>query len=257
MKDKNLDTWIHAPFNAGDPFLEQIPKEVQDDLLRQCRIIEVDAGKMILRRGALADKFFIVQSGKVTELGRKHKGRYAEEIPVNKGYCFGEASILSKIPLSRSFRADTFCTLLYMDAEEFLYFLISQPGVLVVLYRIMADRIRKQHKALDSLLKPGVKGSLSTQSFMDITQSFQNSMRTGLVTLESSGQKCVIGFNDGQMVYAKTATAEGNDVLDLVMGWEEGHFSYEHTERIETLNVVGDTMSLMLDALRRLDEAGR
>ena len=45
------------------------------------------------------------------------------------------------------------------------------------------------------------------------------------------------------------------DVIDQIIGWEEGKFSYENTDEIGEINIQGDTMGILLDALRRIDEA--
>ena len=256
MIDKKLDSWIQKPFDAQLPFLEQIPRDVQNLLIQKASIREYDEGDIILRRGSVSDEFFILQVGQVKECGKKHEGKYLEENLLPKGSCFGEASILSGIPLSRTFISAGFSTMLVMDKETFLEFVIERPGVLVVMYRMMADAIDRRTKSLDDLLKPGVQGSLSTQSFMDIAQSFGNSMKTGLVSLDNAGIQAVVGFNEGQMVYARSTNAEGELVLDDIMTWEEGNFSYEHTAPIEEVNIQGDSMGILLDALRRIDEAG-
>lgn len=255
MIDKKLDSWIQKPFDASLPFLEQIPRDVQNLLLEKAQIREYDEGDLILRRGNVSEEFFVVQVGQVKECGKKHEGKYLEEYELPKGACFGEASVLSGIPMSRTYIAAGFCTMLVMDKSTFLEFVIERPGVMVVMYRMLADAIDRRTKSLDNLLKPGVQGSLSTQSFMDIAQSFGNSMKTGIVSMDYNGVKAVVGFNEGQMVYAKSSTGAGEEVLDQIMTWEEGNFSYEHTEPIQETNIQGDTMGLLLDALRRIDEA--
>ncbi len=255
MKDKKLDSWIEKSFDSNSPFLEQIPKSVKNLLIEKSEIKEYETGQIILRRGVVSDRFYILQSGTINECGKKIRGNYTELLPVQRGGCFGGNSILSGIPTTRTYIAESFSTVLIMKREKFIPFLINHPGVLVVLYRILAEQIRRKDNTVDSLLRPGVQGSLSTQSFMDICQSFLNSSKTGIVTLECLSDKAVIGFNDGQVCYAKSSKSEGRDVLNEIITWEEGKFSYENTERIETVNIEGDTMGILLDALRILDEA--
>jgi hypothetical protein len=255
MRDRKLDSWINADFNAKNPFLEQIPSALADLILRQGRVTEYDPGTIILRRGAVAEQFFVVQSGTVLECAKKHNGKYLEQAPLVKGSCFGEHSLLSGIPTTRVYVADGMCTLLVMDKPTFFATMIEAPGMLVVLYRILAERVSNRDKMMDSLLKPGVQGDLSTQGFMDIAQSFLNANKTGIVNLDNNGRKAVVGFNGGQLCYAKMKDCEGIPALDQIMTWEEGKFSYENTELIEEINIQGDTMGLLLDALRRLDEA--
>ncbi len=255
MKDRKLDRWINAAFDAKRPFLEQVPGGVLDKLLQYGEVKEFDEGQIVLRRGVVADNFYVLQSGSVDECGNKHGGRYLEEIPVDRGGCFGERSLLSGLPTTRTYISKGISTLLILSRDNFFTLLFEQPGVLVVLYRIMADKISNRDKMMDELLKPGVQGDLNVQSFMDIAQTFLNTSKTGIVILDSQGKKAVVGFNDGQLCYAKMAGAEGIDALDQIIGWEEGKFSYENTETIEEINIHGDTMGILLDALRRLDEA--
>ena len=255
MKDRKLDRWINAPFDAKRPFLEQLPSGMHEALMAACEVREFDDGQIILRRGVIAENFFIVQSGTAVECGNKHNGRYLEETPVPKGHCFGERSLLSGIATTRTYIAKGFCTMLVMPKEKFFTLLFEAPGMLVVLYRMQADRIANRDKAMDELLRPGVQGDLNVQSFMDIAQTFLNASKTGLVTLDSLGKKAIVGFNNGQLCYAKMRDCEGLDVIDQIIGWEEGKFSYENTEAIGEINLQGDTMGVLLDALRRIDEA--
>jgi CRP-like cAMP-binding protein len=254
MHDRKIESWISKPFPPETPFLELVPQHVRNALIQSGDMMEYEPGQIILRRGAVAEFFFMVQMGEVVECGKKHHGRYTEQILLPKGQCFGEHSILAGIPVTRTWMAQSPVTLITMPKERFISFLIEHPGVLVVLYRLLAEKLRRRENTVDALLRPGVQGDLSTQSFMDIAQSFLNSSKTGIVTLENAGTKAVIGFNDGQICYAKSREGEGTDVLDQVVRWEEGKFSYEHTGRIETINVMGDTMGILLDALRQLDE---
>lgn len=255
MIDKKLDSWIQKSFDASLPFLDQVPRDVQNLILEKAQIREYNEGELILRRGNVSEEFFVIQVGQVKECGNKHHGSYLEEKILPQGTSFGEASVLSGIPMSRTFIAASFCTVLVMAKATFFEVVVERPGVMVVMYRMLADAIHQRTQSLDSLLKPGVQGSLSTQSFMDIAQSFGNSMKTGLVSMNHKNTQAVVGFNSGMMVYARSSHDEGEAVLDEIMQWEEGNFSYEHTDPIEEVNVHGDTMGLLLDALRRIDEA--
>ena len=255
MKDRKLDRWINAPFDAKRPFLTQLPAGMHESLMEACEVREFEDGQIILRRGVITDTFFIVQSGQAAECGNKHNGRYLEEIPVEKGSCFGERSLISGLPTTRTYVAKGFCTMLVMPKEKFFTLLFEAPGMLVVLYRMLAEKISNRDKAMDELLRPGVQGDLNVQNFMDIAQTFLNASKTGLVTLDSLGKKAIVGFNNGQLCYAKMRDREGLDVIDQIIGWEEGKFSYENTDEIGEINIQGDTMGILLDALRRIDEA--
>jgi hypothetical protein len=89
---------------------------------------------------------------------------------------------------------------------------------------------------------------------MEIVQLFLNSGKTGIVTLTSEGQTAKIAFNKGQIQHAECGELLGLEVLDQVVGWEEGKFSYEQVDTIVESNIEGDTMSILLDALRKMDE---
>ena len=257
MKDKKLDTWLRKEFNAKSPFLEQLPGEIKDKLI-QFKVKEFGQGDVILSKNEISQAFFIIQSGQVRECGQSSdsKVKEKEKLIINNGHCFGEASILAGLPSSRYFLAESeSCTVIYIPQQEFLTFVIEHPGVLVVLYRILAEKQRKRDKKIDEMLKPGVQGDLSTQNFMDIAMSFQNAQKTGVVMLKGDKYKAFVGFNNGMLCYARTPSAEGEAVLDDILTWTEGEFSFETTDRIESVNIQGDTTGLLLDSLRRIDEA--
>lgn len=255
MHDRKIESWISKPFPTDAPFVDLVPQLIRNALIEFGESMEFEPGQVILRRGDVSERFFVVQMGTVLECGKKHHGEYMEQIPLVKGQSFGEHSILAGIPVTRTWIAEGNVTLLTMPKERFISFLIEHPGVMVVLYRLLAEKLRRKEIAVDALMKPGVQGNLSTQSFMDIAQSFMSSSKTGLVTLINNDKKAVIGFNDGQICFAKSREGTGVDVLNQIVAWEEGKFSYENTARIEEINIQGDTMGILLDALRQFDEA--
>jgi CRP-like cAMP-binding protein len=254
MKDRKLDTWLSKDFKTEQPFLEQLSADLRNAIIENCEFREYEAGQIILRRGDLAERFFILQGGEVLECGKKVSGKYTEQDPVEQGHCFGESSILANTPINHAHIANGPVTLLTMERKAFITFLIQNPGVLVVLYRLQSAKLLKREGRMEALLRPGVQGDLATESFMEIVQLFLNSGKTGIVTLTSEGQTAKIGFNTGQIQYAECGELMGLEVLDEVVGWEEGKFSYEQVDTIAESNIQGDTMSILLDALRKMDE---
>ncbi|MBA2631122.1 MAG: cyclic nucleotide-binding domain-containing protein [Thermoleophilaceae bacterium] len=95
-----------------------LPHQAVGGIEAELQTISADAGEVIVRQGAPADKFFIVVDGDV-ELVREENGKEHLVGSFGQGQFFGETSIMRGSPRSATVRAAVPSTLLALERETF------------------------------------------------------------------------------------------------------------------------------------------
>lgn len=258
-KQVGIGEWISASYDQGVPFLQQIPRECADFFLLNAQIAEFDAGEIILNGDSSNDYFCVMQSGRAQICGSlMPDGTYNTISLLETGACFGEMSIICNEPTSNTIMAlEDGCTVLMLQRDIFIKFIDENPSVMVYLYKVTADRLRAKNKAFDEFESLSLLASAKVLPFIDFAQTLEKSRVTGTVIFECQGMKGFIAFNDGRICFAKCGKLAGPDALEELLAWgDETLFKLDTHVLPETTNIsqVADTTSLILDALRNIDE---
>lgn len=258
-KQIGIGEWISASYDQGTPFLQQIPRECADFFLLNAQIAEFDAGEIILNGESSNDYFCVLQSGRAQICGSQMPdGSYNAIAFLETGACFGEMSIICNEPTSNTVMAiEDGCTVLLLARDIFIKFLDDNPSVMVYLYKVTADRLRAKNKAFDEFERLSLLASAKVLPFIDFAQTLEKSRVTGTVIFEFRGTRGFIAFRDGRICCAKCGKLAGPDALEELLSWgDETLFKLDTHVMPETVNIsqVADTTSLILDALRNIDE---
>lgn len=100
----------------------------------------------------------------------------------------------------------------------------------------------------------GVAGNLEDLSLVDIIQVLNMGLKTAKVILVREKEKGIIYLMDGKIVNVSTGTLRGHEAFFELMGWDKGVFRIFHGHTADEVNVTMDTMTLLLEASRVLDE---
>jgi CRP-like cAMP-binding protein len=240
------------------PFLQQIPRESADFFLLNSQIREYDAGDVIITGETDGESFCVLQSGRAQICGRiLPDGHYNVLAWLEAGACFGEMSILCNEKTSNTIVAAEDCTVLHLQRDSFIKFLEKNPSTMVFLYKVAADRLRAKNQAFDEFESLAVLASAKVLPFIDFAQTLEKSRITGTVMFENNGQSGFIAFKDGSICCAKSGRLTGPDALEhlLALG-DDTLFKLDPHLMPDTVNInqQSDTTSLILDALRNIDE---
>jgi uncharacterized protein YhbP (UPF0306 family) len=93
-------------------------RQVETTVAGELDTQQVQAGDVIVRQGAPADKFFIIADGEV-EVVREDDGQARTVAHLQKGQFFGEIAILRDMPRTATVRATRPTTLLAMERDVF------------------------------------------------------------------------------------------------------------------------------------------
>ncbi|NVO00663.1 MAG: DUF4388 domain-containing protein [Geobacteraceae bacterium] len=102
----------------------------------------------------------------------------------------------------------------------------------------------------------GIVGSLEDMGLTDIIQLLNMGLKTARIALSNGTGKGEIFLKNGKIIYAETEKLKGNDAFFELVGWQNGFFRIFHGQSPNTINITLDTMHLLLEATRIIDENG-
>jgi HD-GYP domain-containing protein (c-di-GMP phosphodiesterase class II) len=100
----------------------------------------------------------------------------------------------------------------------------------------------------------GLMGRLEDFELADIIQILNLGLKTAKVEISRDKEKGILYLAQGKLVHASQGSMLGREAFFELMGWKEGNFSIVHGQRTNDVNVKSDTMWLVLEGARIVDE---
>jgi HD-GYP domain-containing protein (c-di-GMP phosphodiesterase class II) len=100
----------------------------------------------------------------------------------------------------------------------------------------------------------GLMGRLEDFDLSDIVQILNLGVKTAKVEISRGKEKGILYLAQGKLVHATQGSMLGREAFFELMGWKEGNFSIVHGQRTNDVNVKSDTMWLVLEGARIMDE---
>ncbi len=100
-------------------------------------------------------------------------------------------------------------------------------------------------------------GELGPIGLLDLGQLLQRNGATGVLSITRDGRKGCLHFDAGQIVHAvDDESREGESAAYRLLTWEQGTFEFRHEAPHGARAITEGTEGIMLEAARRMDEAG-
>jgi hypothetical protein len=138
------------------------------------------------------------------------------------------------------------------------------PRELLLRIRRVFERItlesRQDQSAVDTTI--GLAGRLGEVSTVDLIQIYHHGRKDGTLVVRSGIEKARIFFRRGEACSAHIEregyhVLRGESAIHALVTWAEGDFALDFRAPSVTPNIGTPTDQILLDAMRRLDEAGR
>lgn len=246
---------LTAENQMSRPFLEQMPVTVARAFRERATALTYRSGDIILEANTTSSHFHVIVKGLVRIASRGGDGRVLELSVLRKGDCFGEMSILTGASTSNQVDAVEECLTLAIAREDFHKLVAEYPVLSIILYRMLSKRIKATNHKLAQLLSPGLSGDLRFFAFTDLVQTVMTARMTGTLMVELAHRRARLGFRVGGLVHASLGGSAGTLALDEVLRWTAGSFKFHPDQMPSEDNLDGDTMSILLEGLRRMDES--
>jgi hypothetical protein len=103
----------------------------------------------------------------------------------------------------------------------------------------------------------GVSGSLTEMGLPEIVQVLWHGRKTGSLKIRSGSDQGEIHFVEGAVYNALWGTTRGEDAVYAMLSLNTGDFSLDPTFKAPQQVIRASPESLLLEGMRRLDEAAR
>ncbi len=141
-----------------------------------------------------------------------------------------------------------------MGADDFM----SKPvNFEILLAKINKGLEKRREERLKKEQERGVSGSLLDMEIIDIAQILASGMKTALIQVTDQKLEGKIFVDRGQIVHAEAPNLSGRDALYNLITWKKGSFQIIHNITSLKQTISESVDAVLLEGLRRLDEAGR
>lgn len=116
---------------------------------------------------------------------------------------------------------------------------------------LMRETTRREGAAR---VRRGITGDLENLSLPDIIQTLAMGMKSALVSVSHDELEGKIWFENGAAIHSTVGKKEGEEAFYEIVTWASGEFVIEHGVKGKKSTLTGDTMFLLMEGLRLMDE---
>ena len=232
-----------------------VSHEKLSKIVRLMKDYRAPAGKVLIARGSKGEAFYIILAGAVEVVQTDDSQTQSVVATLGPGECFGEMALITGDPASALVRAAKESTLLVVSRSDFTGMLAIAPEIGVTLARILANRLARTGRWIADELKKGISGRLDLISPAELVQAMNVNSQTGMLIVKNGDHDLKIYMHDGQVHEAELGGKVGEEAFFEFLTWANGHFRFEPIRKDKPVRQVkGDTVGLLLEGMRRVDE---
>ncbi len=239
---------------AAHTFLSQLPPTLVGKLCQQAAVADHPAGAVLIRPGEFVDSFHVIAQGVVEvidpDITRASEARLA-------GDCVGELAFLSGEAAGFTARARTPVRLASLPKARFSELLMEYPELTYYMARIRTRYAERRSRKVASDLDEGLSGHLKVVPLPELIQTLRSSGKTGRLQLSRGEEEGGLYFESGELRHAVLGNSVGEEAFDRLMGWSDAKFLFDPAGRPPQASITRPTMTILVDAMRRLDESRR
>jgi CRP-like cAMP-binding protein len=245
------------PILAKIPLFKNLTERRLEKVLLLVSVDSYEPGQILMEFGALNQPLFIVVNGEVEILRPDDQNRLQHIAKLGTGECIGEMSLLTGDQTSATIRCVSQVRALSITKHDFDRLLAQTPSLSFYFSKLLADRLKNTSQKLltDLQNEHDISGDLSMLSCAEIIQAISSTNRTGILTLEHPDSTVAMSFDQGNIVNIDTPVSPSQEAIFAALNWKHGSFSFRVKNQDEIQHSIAlDTMSLLLEGMRRQDE---
>jgi len=119
------------------------------------------------------------------------------------------------------------------------------------------DALIKRHEPLAHQhlqVNQSLIGKIDDFQLIEVIQMLNLNQKTGLLNIHHHHQHGQIAFYEGNITWANLSDTFGEEAIEAMVFWKEGHFIFEKNLVQQDANINKPTMQLVLDCCQLLDE---
>ena len=209
-------------------------------------------GAIVLKKGAPAQKFYILLSGAVEVLD--DRGICLSRL--SKSDVFGEMSLISGDPVGATIKVVEAATILTIQGSDFKEIINKFPSVQMYLTRLLSKRLAESNLQRTEASRSGISGDLVQMPVIDLLQALELSQKSGVLILALPKGSAQILIRHGNLIRADYCNKSGKEAVFEILKEKEGRFKFNPDLPKEKLDApeIGSLMEILLDASRMIDE---
>ncbi|MBR9981887.1 MAG: cyclic nucleotide-binding domain-containing protein [Desulfatitalea sp.] len=225
------------------------------DFVSLLRLKKYAPGDTIISKGDLGKNLYIILAGLVNVADE-------DGISITKlrnGEVFGEMSLISGDPVGATIKVLEPTTVLFIKGQDFLKVLNRFPSLQMYFARLLSRRLAKSNVMISKEFSSGMTGTLSQMPPVELLQTLNYNQKTGTLKLNLSKGPATILFRGGAIVQAVYGPTMDKFAFFSILGEKQGRFQFVPglTEQEMALPELGMFMELLMEGLRKMDEAVR
>ncbi len=121
------------------------------------------------------------------------------------------------------------------------------------------DRLQIEKMQREASAGAGMNGRLSEMGIMDLFPTLEQGQKTCALVITGPDERetATIYFVEGQIHHAVMGDLKGDAVINHIVHWQDGTFRIDFDGRSSERTISTGTQSLLMEALRLLDEENR
>jgi CRP-like cAMP-binding protein len=243
---------------GGIPMFSPLQERSLKEIIRHLGVQRYGPEELVLKKGDRGRNLHILVKGTVEVIQEDADGARSAIATLKEGDCFGEMSLITGDPCSADIQAREDVLTLVMKKESFDQILSRYPSLNIYFTKLLSQRLKRTSVHVADELEKGIIGRLSLISLPEMVQAVSVSRRTGLLRLSSKGEVAEIAFMDGQIYHVRYGDLDGEEAFYKLLTWKTGNFRFQPSDGSSfEKKIEMDTMSLLMEGLRQLDEAKR
>jgi len=149
--------------------------------------------------------------------------------------------------LTRDQRREAIARAFELGANDYVLKPASPEVLIAKVKQLLAQRQARSPR--------GVSGSLAELALTDVVQVLSQGRKTGQLSIRNGSEQGEVHFLDGNVVNALWQGLRGEEAFFAMLGLSTGDFALDPTFRPSSQAISSNVEALMLEGMRRLDEA--
>ncbi len=210
------------------------------------------AGSNLTIKGIETKDLFVILSGTFSV-----DDNHVHIATLGPGDICGEMSYLAGNVASATVSAITEAVVVIINRKYFSKIMENSPSVQLYMAQLLAERLASVNSARANELNSCMKGNLNEMAPSELFQILHLHQKTGVLTLNFLQEKAEVFFRDGCIINATYFELENQEAIFKILTEKEGVYAFNtglSPQQMKTAKV-GDFMSLLMEGVRRIDEA--
>jgi CRP/FNR family transcriptional regulator, cyclic AMP receptor protein len=215
-------------------------------------------GEKVMEKGHRGDHLYLLAGGQVEVVQTDANGVDTVIATLGQGEVFGEMSLLTGEPIAATIRSKGDAQFLTIEKHDFERLLAANPALNLFFTRLLAERLKNTSKRFINEIEKGVLGYFSMIGPCELMQALEATARTGTL-IAKEGDKSVEMYLDQGHIHrimpAGKTTKDPEEAFYDFLTWRQGTFRFEPGDKTEERTFFKETTALLLEGMRRVDEA--